>query len=104
MHDESVTSLVNQKRSIITRRVLLLIKHTFSPPPFFVSFPYFYYYNRMETIIDQDKYNLFMDVLGNLKDKAPRECVPLDDKTTLFISSFLCVGLVISYLPQVKKQ
>ncbi|KAL0094596.1 hypothetical protein J3Q64DRAFT_1714987 [Phycomyces blakesleeanus] len=31
---------------------------------------------------------------------TPRQCEAHHDKTTLFISIFLCIGLVISYLPQ----
>jgi hypothetical protein len=49
-------------------------------------------------------YDLFISVLGKIRDIEPRQCVPLDDKSTLFISIFLCVGLVISYLPQVRNQ
>ncbi|KAL0138523.1 hypothetical protein V8B55DRAFT_1515589 [Mucor lusitanicus] len=42
-----------------------------------------------------------IQVLGDTKHTEPaRECVPLNDKSTLMISIFLCVGLVISYLPQ----
>ncbi|CAO3658744.1 unnamed protein product [Rhizopus microsporus] len=29
-----------------------------------------------------------------------KRCVPLDDKTTLMITIFLCFGIVVSYLPQ----
>ncbi|KAI8879953.1 hypothetical protein K501DRAFT_335714 [Backusella circina FSU 941] len=32
--------------------------------------------------------------------QEPGTCAPINDKSTLFISIFLCIGLVISYLPQ----
>ncbi|KAI8390304.1 hypothetical protein BD560DRAFT_380598 [Blakeslea trispora] len=38
-------------------------------------------------------------ILSYSQERA-KECVPLNDKTTLFISLFLCIGLVVSYLPQ----
>ncbi|GAN00746.1 conserved hypothetical protein [Mucor ambiguus] len=45
--------------------------------------------------------NQIIQVLGEAKHTEPaKECVPLNDKSTLMISIFLCVGLVISYLPQ----
>lgn len=55
----------------------------------------------METSLNKNAHELLISVLGNISDTEPRQCIPLDDKTTLFISIFLCVGLVISYLPQV---
>lgn len=65
---------------------------------FFSSFPrYKIYLIYMSFHIDQ-----IIQVLGDTKHTEPaRECVPLNDKSTLMISIFLCVGLVISYLPQV---
>jgi hypothetical protein len=46
--------------------------------------------------------NQLIKALGESTNIEPtRECVPLNDKSTLMISIFLCVGLVISYLPQV---
>lgn len=49
-----------------------------------------------------DYMNQLIKILGDSENIDPtRECVPLNDKSTLMISIFLCVGLVISYLPQV---
>jgi hypothetical protein len=45
--------------------------------------------------------DILFSILAEAGNPAPKECVPLNDKSTLFISIFLCVGLVISYLPQV---
>jgi hypothetical protein len=45
--------------------------------------------------------DILFNILAEAKTPDTKECVPLDDKSTLFISIFLCVGLVISYLPQV---
>lgn len=53
---------------------------------------------------NKNGYDLLISILGNIKDNVPRQCIPVHDKSTLFISIFLCVGLVISYLPQVKKK
>lgn len=41
------------------------------------------------------------ELMALVFEKEQRQCIPVDDKTNLMISVFLCVGLVISYLPQV---
>ncbi|KAI9365899.1 hypothetical protein BD770DRAFT_377502 [Pilaira anomala] len=40
------------------------------------------------------------ELMALVFEKEQRQCIPVDDKTNLMISIFLCVGLVISYLPQ----
>jgi hypothetical protein len=89
----------NIKRSIF---ILAACKFRLFPfSRFFSVSLLFRYILTMETIINKNPYNQLITVLGNIIDTTPRKCVPLDDKTTLLISSFLCVGLVVSYLPQV---
>jgi hypothetical protein len=46
----------------------------------------------------------FLQLVAKAADKEPRQCIPLDDKTNLLISIFLCLGLVVSYLPQVNNK
>ncbi|KAI9280686.1 hypothetical protein BY458DRAFT_500057 [Sporodiniella umbellata] len=42
----------------------------------------------------------FLQQIAKVANSEPKQCVPLNDKTNLLISLFLCVGLIISYLPQ----
>ena len=100
-------TIMRNDGSISVRGVFLICaQHSKTFPcirfyPFLFSKPFFVIYiSQMES--SNDYMNQLIKILGDSENINPtRECAPLNDKSTLMISIFLCVGLVISYLPQV---